>query len=145
MSEHDPSCIRSHIIDAPGLCTCGTAPAMTTPEPVVPTHTGTNEPYQAVQPRIADRCPACGGQTLFIGAGGWLTCSVIGCKSPCHVDALAGLLARTAADAERRGMERAAGIVDAERDKWAPGTDGPSEWGSCAAHVSSAIRAEASK
>lgn len=31
---------------------------------------------------IADRCPSCGGQSLFIGAGGWLTCSVIGCKEP---------------------------------------------------------------
>lgn len=32
--------------------------------------------------RLADRCPSCGAQTLFIGSGGWLTCSVIGCKSP---------------------------------------------------------------
>lgn len=31
---------------------------------------------------IADRCPSCGGQSLFIGAGGWLTCSRIGCKEP---------------------------------------------------------------
>lgn len=43
---------------------------------------GTGEPYTKQQPKIADRCPACGGQTLFIGAGGWLTCSVIGCKEP---------------------------------------------------------------
>lgn len=33
-------------------------------------------------PRIADRCPSCGNQTLFIGAGGWLTCSWIQCKEP---------------------------------------------------------------
>ena len=43
---------------------------------------GTGEVYQPNQPRIADRCPTCGWQSLFIGAGGWLTCSVIGCKRP---------------------------------------------------------------
>ena len=32
--------------------------------------------------RIADRCPTCGHTTLFIGSGGWLTCSLIGCKEP---------------------------------------------------------------
>lgn len=31
---------------------------------------------------IADRCPACGSTSLFIGSGGWLTCAVIGCKEP---------------------------------------------------------------
>lgn len=44
--------------------------------------TGTGEPYTRQQPRIADRCPTCGAQSLFIGSGGWLTCSVIGCKEP---------------------------------------------------------------
>lgn len=34
------------------------------------------------QPRIVDRCPTCGSQSLFIGTGGYLTCSVIGCKEP---------------------------------------------------------------
>ena len=33
-------------------------------------------------PRIATRCPSCGGETLFIGTGGHLTCSVIGCRQP---------------------------------------------------------------
>lgn len=33
------------------------------------------------QPKIADRCPSCGG-SLFIGTGGWITCSNLGCKEP---------------------------------------------------------------
>jgi hypothetical protein len=32
--------------------------------------------------RIVDRCPSCGHQTLFIGSGGWLTCSWLLCKAP---------------------------------------------------------------
>lgn len=34
------------------------------------------------QPRIADRCPACGGSSLFVGAEGWLTCAVLKCPTP---------------------------------------------------------------
>lgn len=36
----------------------------------------------SVDVRIANRCPGCGHQTLFIGNGGWITCSWIGCKAP---------------------------------------------------------------
>lgn len=32
--------------------------------------------------KIVTRCPSCGRQSLFIGEGGHLTCSVIGCKQP---------------------------------------------------------------
>ncbi len=32
--------------------------------------------------RIVTRCPSCGSQTLFIGSGGHLTCSLLGCPSP---------------------------------------------------------------
>jgi hypothetical protein len=42
---------------------------------------GTNEPFSRAQPKIADRCEACGAQSLFIGAGGWLTCAVVGCTA----------------------------------------------------------------
>ena len=52
---------------------------------------GTGE-HTPQQPRIADRCPSCGSRSLFIGAGGWLTCAVIGpCKEPgvtASIDAL---------------------------------------------------------
>lgn len=38
---------------------------------------------QELQPRITTPCPACGRETLFVGAGGHLTCSVIGgCDNP---------------------------------------------------------------
>lgn len=55
---------------------------------------GTGEPYTAAQPKIADRCPSCGAQSLFVGAGGWLTCSVIGCKNPGVSDEI-GVLKRS--------------------------------------------------
>jgi hypothetical protein len=42
---------------------------------------GENEMTATVE-RIQNRCPACGSQSLFIGAGGWLTCGVIGCRNP---------------------------------------------------------------
>lgn len=32
--------------------------------------------------KIANRCPACGHDTLFIGSGGWLTCSWLSCRNP---------------------------------------------------------------
>lgn len=32
--------------------------------------------------RIVTPCPTCGGQTLFVGTGGHLTCSFIGCREP---------------------------------------------------------------
>lgn len=57
-------------------------------------HAGTGEPYTPQQPKIANRCPECGARSLFIGAGGWLTCGVIGCKRPAFDDALEASEAR---------------------------------------------------
>ena len=48
------------------------------------------------RPHIADSCPSCGGAHLFIGAGGWLTCSWLKCKEP--------------------GVTRAVRALDADRD-----------------------------
>lgn len=31
---------------------------------------------------IANRCPACGHRSLFLGSGGWLTCGWLECRSP---------------------------------------------------------------
>lgn len=31
---------------------------------------------------VRGHCPACGVEALFVGSGGWLTCSVIGCPDP---------------------------------------------------------------
>jgi hypothetical protein len=52
-------------------------------------NTTPEQPYDPQRPRISDRCPSCGGMTLFIGAGGWLTCSLIGCKRPALSDSIA--------------------------------------------------------
>lgn len=66
-------------------------------------HEPTGDPHRPDQPRIAHRCPSCGAQSLFIGAGGLLTCSVIGCKDPgAAMDVLDGLFA--AAIAERDNL-----------------------------------------
>lgn len=39
-------------------------------------------PRAARAERIVNHCPSCGAQSLFVGSGGWLTCSVIGCRNP---------------------------------------------------------------
>lgn len=33
-------------------------------------------------PSVRGRCPACGNRSLFVGAGGWLTCSIDRCPNP---------------------------------------------------------------
>lgn len=40
---------------------------------------------------IVTRCPACGHQTLFIGAGGHLTCGWLPCRNPSVEDAIESL------------------------------------------------------
>lgn len=43
---------------------------------------------------IADRCPCCSNRSLFVGTGGWLTCSQIGCKEPGLTRAIDALRAK---------------------------------------------------
>jgi hypothetical protein len=33
-------------------------------------------------PRIRGRCPACHSETLFVGAGGYVTCMFLDCPNP---------------------------------------------------------------
>jgi hypothetical protein len=35
--------------------------------------------------RVAGHCPACGATSLFLGSGGYVTCSVIECPNPTAV------------------------------------------------------------
>lgn len=37
---------------------------------------------------VQGTCPACGGKHLFLGEGGHVTCSLIGCPNPCAADDL---------------------------------------------------------
>jgi hypothetical protein len=39
-------------------------------------------------PSIHGRCPACRGDSLFIGTGGWVTCSRLDCPNPSAADEL---------------------------------------------------------
>lgn len=43
--------------------------------------------YDATQnyPRVQGECPMGCGSTLFVGAGGWITCSYIQCPDPTRV------------------------------------------------------------
>jgi len=47
----------------------------------------------ACQPRIEDRCPACGRGSLFIGTGGHLTCASLKCPNPAVTSAIESLRA----------------------------------------------------
>jgi hypothetical protein len=78
------------------------------PEVRLPRVSGTGEPYTAQQPRIANRCQSCGARSLFIGAGGWLTCSVIGCARPAHEEAVEALRAERDEALARCGQLREA-------------------------------------
>lgn len=44
-------------------------------------------------PQVQGKCPACHGQSLFLGAGGYVTCSYLSCPNPTAVNDL--LLGRT--------------------------------------------------
>jgi hypothetical protein len=39
-------------------------------------------------PSVQGRCPACGNSTLFVGTGGWITCSLDVCPNPSAADEL---------------------------------------------------------
>ena len=39
-------------------------------------------PLAAGLPQVQGRCPACGTKGLFLGDGGYVTCSLIGCPQP---------------------------------------------------------------
>lgn len=60
------------------------------------------------QPRIETPCPSCGSRNLFIGEGGHLTCSLIGCQEPGVERAIAALRATPQAP-ERCGFVHADG------------------------------------
>jgi hypothetical protein len=45
----------------------------------------------AMFPKVVGRCPACGYDTLFLGTGGFVTCSLQNCPNPAAAsDALKG-------------------------------------------------------
>ena len=66
-------------------------------------------PYPEIK---GHRCPACGG-SLFVGEGGYITCSWYRCPSPDYEIVLAGLGERLAA-AEREGAEKDALLARAD-------------------------------
>jgi len=53
-------------------------------------------------PKIVDRCPSCNSAgTLFIGTGGYLTCSLLGCPQPSMGRAITALRKRLEAAEEK--------------------------------------------
>jgi hypothetical protein len=46
---------------------------------------------EAAFPRVQGRCPTCGGESLFLATGGYVTCSREDCSRPSHAtDLLSG-------------------------------------------------------
>lgn len=43
-------------------------------------------PAAAAHPIVRGRCPACRGQSLFLGSGGHITCARLDCPNPCAAD-----------------------------------------------------------
>lgn len=43
-------------------------------------------PAAAAHPLVQGRCPACNGSSLFLGAGGYVTCSRLDCPNPTLAD-----------------------------------------------------------
>jgi hypothetical protein len=96
--------------------------------------------------QIANRCPACGGQ-VFIGKGGYLTCSVLSCPAP---DAPSDALAENAT--LRRDAERLDGLSDLDPSHVIKLTHSENAWYwsseprmGCSATVRQAIDAALSK
>lgn len=69
---------------------------------------------QARTPKIATLCPSCGGETLFIGTGGHLTCSVIGCRQP-SVERCVAELYNERSQLERELNQTRAKLLEARR------------------------------
>lgn len=44
--------------------------------------TASTAPAAAAHPLVQGRCPACGGSSLFLGSGGYLTCARLECPQP---------------------------------------------------------------
>lgn len=45
-------------------------------------------PAAAAHPLVKGRCPACNGNSLFLGSGGYVTCSRLDCTDPSAADQL---------------------------------------------------------
>lgn len=56
-------------------------------------------------PRIRGRCPRCHSESLFLGSGGYVTCSVIGCKDPGAVHDMLSVVTPPAAAAPEQAPE----------------------------------------
>lgn len=41
------------------------------------------EPNVGPYPKVQGVCPACKSHSLFLGAGGYVTCAVLSCADPC--------------------------------------------------------------
>lgn len=59
-----------------------------------PTTPPSSAPLASGLPLVQGRCPACGTSGLFLGSGGYVTCSLAACPEP---DAASTLLERTPA------------------------------------------------
>lgn len=78
--------------------------------------TASTSPLAVGLPLVKGRCPACGTAGLFLGDGGYVTCSLIGCPEP---DAASSVLERRAdtPPADRAAvLAEAIAAIEVERD-----------------------------
>ncbi|SDL28672.1 hypothetical protein SAMN05421806_12569 [Streptomyces indicus] len=73
----------------------GTSPALPSSQPARIGPPPSAAPLAAGLPHVAGRCPACGHSSLFLGDGGYVTCSMRECPQP---DAASTVLEREPAD-----------------------------------------------
>lgn len=67
------------------------------------TQAASTAPLAAGLPLVTGRCPACGTAGLFLGDGGYVTCSLIDCPEP---DAASTVLEQPAARVRQDGVQR---------------------------------------
>lgn len=69
------------------------------------------------QLRIVTPCPSCGRSGLFVGRGGHLTCSRLGCNEPGVERAIQSAIDAAMAEAEKRVWASAQMTIDAMTEK----------------------------
>ncbi|MFE2563103.1 hypothetical protein [Streptomyces mirabilis] len=92
------------------------APATNRADSETPSSTA---PLAAGLPLVKGNCPACQRSELFLGSGGYVTCSNADCPEP---DAATTVLEQYAAEAHEPEHTWAAELHDPLADEWVPGT-----------------------
>ncbi|MGW1796920.1 hypothetical protein ACWCQN_13135 [Streptomyces sp. NPDC001984] len=115
--EEQPACIHPEGYDrecpCPPSCACCRVTAADEEQPA------STAPLAAGMPLVKGRCPACRHASLFLGTGGYPTCSNADCTEP---DAATTVLEQYANEAQPPYHRWYVEQLDPVADQWAPGT-----------------------